>query len=89
MNNAIVVHLATQLLWIVLLLSMPVVLVASVVGLIVSLLQALTQIQDQTLQFLIKLLAVSATLLITYHWMGVTLLNYTQQTFSQVGNMRL
>ncbi|ATM88307.1 EscS/YscS/HrcS family type III secretion system export apparatus protein [Yersinia massiliensis] len=88
MNNAIVVHLATQLLWIVLLLSMPVVLVASVVGLIVSLLQALTQIQDQTLQFLIKLLAVSATLLITYHWMGVTLLNYTQQTFSQVGNMR-
>lgn len=88
MNNAIVVHLATQLLWIVLLLSMPVVLVASVVGLIVSLLQALTQIQDQTLQFLIKLLAVSATLLITYHWMGVTLLNYTQQTFSQIGNMR-
>ena len=60
MSNAIVVHLATQLLWIVLLLSMPVVVVASVVGLIVSLLQALTQIQDQTLQFLIKLLAVSA-----------------------------
>ncbi|MFL4558489.1 EscS/YscS/HrcS family type III secretion system export apparatus protein [Yersinia kristensenii] len=88
MSTAIVVHLATQLLWIVLLLSMPVVVVASVVGLVVSLLQALTQIQDQTLQFLIKLLAVSATLLITYHWMGATLLNYTQQTFLQITSMR-
>lgn len=88
MSNTIVVHLATQLLWIVLLLSMPVVLVASVVGLVVSLLQALTQIQDQTLQFLIKLLAVSATLLVTYHWMGSTLLNYTQQTFLQITSMR-
>ncbi|MGE4856963.1 EscS/YscS/HrcS family type III secretion system export apparatus protein [Yersinia enterocolitica] len=88
MSNVIVVHLATQLLWIVLLLSMPVVVVASVVGIVVSLLQALTQIQDQTLQFLIKLLAVSATLLITYHWMGSTLLNYTQQTFLQITSMR-
>ncbi|MDN0124348.1 EscS/YscS/HrcS family type III secretion system export apparatus protein [Yersinia aleksiciae] len=88
MSNAIIVHLATQLLWIVLLLSMPVVVVASVVGLVVSLLQALTQIQDQTLQFLIKLLAVSATLLMTYHWTGATLLNYTQQTFLQITSMR-
>ncbi|EKN6297846.1 EscS/YscS/HrcS family type III secretion system export apparatus protein, partial [Yersinia enterocolitica] len=35
-----------------------------------------------------KLLAVSATLLITYHWMGSTLLNYTQQTFLQITSMR-
>lgn len=80
-ENAIIVHLATELLWLVLLLSLPVVVVASTVGLVISLVQALTQIQDQTLQFLIKLLAVSATLLMTYHWMGATLLNYTQQSF--------
>ncbi|QUJ02457.1 flagellar biosynthetic protein FliQ [Salmonella enterica subsp. enterica] len=41
--------------------SMPVVLVASVVGVIVSLVQALTQIQDQTLKFMIKLLAIAIT----------------------------
>ncbi|ETO50092.1 type III secretion system protein SsaS [Yersinia pestis 24H] len=56
--------------------------------LVISLVQALTQIQDQTLQFLIKLLAVSATLLMTYHWMGATLLNYTQQSFLQITSMR-
>ena len=77
-ENAIIVHLATELLW----------LVASTVGLVISLVQALTQIQDQTLQFLIKLLAVSATLLMTYHWMGATLLNYTQQSFLQITSMR-
>ncbi|WP_016606172.1 type III secretion system export apparatus subunit SctS, partial [Yersinia pestis] len=78
----------TELLWLVLLLSLPVVVVASTVGLVISLVQALTQIQDQTLQFLIKLLAVSATLLMTYHWMGATLLNYTQQSFLQITSMR-
>ncbi|AWK14000.1 EscS/YscS/HrcS family type III secretion system export apparatus protein [Candidatus Fukatsuia symbiotica] len=88
MSNAIVVQLTTQVLWIVLMLSMPVVVVASVVGLLISLFQALTQIQDQTLQFLLKLLAVSVTLLASYHWMGSTLLNYTHQVFSQIGNMR-
>ncbi|EFL91887.1 type III secretion system apparatus protein [Candidatus Regiella insecticola LSR1] len=88
MSEAIVVQLATQVLWIVLMLSMPVVVVASAVGLIISLFQALTQIQDQTLQFLIKLLAVSITLLVSYHWMGSTLLNYTQQVFLQIGSMR-
>ncbi|WP_038400590.1 EscS/YscS/HrcS family type III secretion system export apparatus protein [Yersinia pseudotuberculosis] len=80
--------MATELLWLVLLLSLPVVVVASTVGLVISLVQALTQIQDQTLQFLIKLLAVSATLLMTYHWMGATLLNYTQQSFLQITSMR-
>lgn len=88
MSEAIVVQLATQVLWIVLMLSMPVVVIASAVGLIISLFQALTQIQDQTLQFLIKLLAVSITLLVSYHWMGSTLLNYTQQVFLQIGSMR-
>ncbi|ECZ3277041.1 SPI-2 type III secretion system apparatus protein SsaS, partial [Salmonella enterica] len=51
MNDSELTQFITQLLWIVLFTSMPVVLVASVVGVIVSLVQALTQIQDQTLQF--------------------------------------
>lgn len=87
MSNAIIIQLSTQVLWIVLILSMPVVVVASLVGLMVSLFQALTQIQDQTLQFLIKLLAVCLALLMSYHWMGSTMLNYTHQVFVQIGNM--
>lgn len=85
MNDAGLTHLTTQLLWIVLITSLPIVLVASVVGVIVSLFQALTQIQDQTLQFMIKLLAVALTLMASYHWLGGVLLGYTRQVILQIG----
>lgn len=87
MSEAVIIHLASELLWIVLLLSAPVVVVASVVGVVVSLVQALTQIQDQTLQFLVKLVVVSITLVATYHWMGNVLMNYTVRSFEQISRM--
>lgn len=89
MSTAVITHLTSQMLWIILLLSLPVVVVASTVGVIVGLVQALTQIQDQTVQFLIKLIAVSITLAITYHWMGDVLLNYTLRSFEQINRMAL
>lgn len=87
MNERIIVQLAVELLWLVLLLSLPTVIVASVVGVLVSLLQTLTQIQDQTLQFLIKLVAVSITLVATYHWTGDNLYNYSLLVFDQIDKM--
>ena len=87
MSEAVIVQLTVQMLWVVLLLSLPVVVVASVVGVLVCLLQALTQIQDQTIQFLIKLLAVAVTLAMTYRWMGDVLLNYAGLAFGQIGHM--
>lgn len=88
MSEAMIAQLATQMMWLVLLLSLPVVVVASFVGVLVSLVQALTQVQDQTIQFLVKLLAVSVTLAITYHWMGDMLLNYAGLAFEQITQMR-
>ncbi|MGL4858767.1 MAG: type III secretion system export apparatus subunit SctS [Enterobacteriaceae bacterium] len=88
MNANILIHFTSEVLWIVLLLSMPVVVVASVIGILVSLIQALTQIQDQTLQFMIKLIAVCVTLIATYHWMGNTLLNYAIMAFDQINLIR-
>ena len=88
MSEAVIVQFAAQTMWLVLMLSLPVVVVASVTGLLVSLIQALTQIQDQTLQFLIKLIAVCITLAITYRWMGDVLLNYARNTFDQIDQMR-
>lgn len=85
MNNAVLTHLITQLMWIVLMTSLPIVVVASAVGILVSLFQALTQIQDQTLQFMIKLLAVALTLMASYHWLGGILLGYAHQVFMQIG----
>ncbi|EAW1769911.1 SPI-2 type III secretion system apparatus protein SsaS [Salmonella enterica subsp. enterica] len=85
MNDSELTQFVTQLLWIVLFTSMPVVLVASVVGVIVSLVQALTQIQDQTLQFMIKLLAIAITLRVSYPWLSGILLNYTRQIMLRIG----
>ncbi|EIC4015132.1 SPI-2 type III secretion system apparatus protein SsaS [Salmonella enterica subsp. enterica serovar Amager] len=85
MNDSELTQFVTQLLWIVLFTSMPVVLVASVVGVIVSLVQALTQIQDQTLQFMIKLLAIAITLMVSYPWLSGILLNYTLQIMLRIG----
>ncbi|WP_108651898.1 type III secretion system export apparatus subunit SctS [Dongshaea marina] len=87
MSQAIIINLTSELLWLILLLSLPVVIVASVVGVLISLIQALTQVQDQTVQFLIKLVAVSITLVVSYHWMGGTLLNYANMAFDQISHM--
>ena len=87
MNQSDLIHLTSELLWITLLLSMPTVLVASILGILVSLIQALTQIQDQTLQFLIKLVGVSIVMAMTYDWMGVAMLNYANETFNLISRV--
>lgn len=87
MSEARIVQLAGELLWLVLILSMPAVLVASVTGILVGLLQALTQIQDQTVGFAIKLIAVCITIAATYHWMGEALLNYTERALKMIISM--
>ena len=58
MHDPHILTLTAQALWLVLLLSMPPIIAASVVGLMISLIQALTQIQEQTLPFAFKLVAV-------------------------------
>ncbi|HEM6923869.1 TPA: type III secretion system export apparatus subunit SctS [Providencia rettgeri] len=88
MSETMVIQLAKQMMWLVLLLSLPVVIVASCVGILISLLQALTQIQEQTIQFLVKLIAVSITLAISYRWMGDVILTYADQVFDMILHMR-
>ncbi|THF57263.1 type III secretion system export apparatus subunit SctS [Pseudothauera rhizosphaerae] len=70
-----------QGLLLVLLLSMPPIIVASVVGVIFSLLQALTQIQEQTLSFAVKLIAVGITMLLSARWIGGEIFNYAVVLF--------
>lgn len=74
-------HILTQSMMLVLVLSMPPIVVASVVGLVVSLLQALTQIQEQTLSFAIKLIAISIAIAVTANFMGREIYNFTLTLF--------
>lgn len=62
----------------------PLVLVVLVVGLLVSIFQAATQINEQTLSFVPKLLAAFATLGVAGPWMLSTLVNYIQQVLQMI-----
>ena len=82
MSQAQLLDYARTCLVLVLRLSLIPIIVATVIGILVSLLQALTQIQEQTLGFAVKLIAISLTLLACASWMGAELLLYTQDIFA-------
>jgi flagellar biosynthetic protein FliQ len=68
----------------ILILSAPVLIVSLVIGLIVSILQATTSIQEQTLTFVPKMVAIFLTLIFFGPWIFNRLVEYTQQLFQQI-----
>jgi flagellar biosynthesis protein FliQ len=77
-----VMSLAHDAMYVGLKLSAPLLLVALVVGLVVSLFQAATQINESTLSFIPKLLAVVLMLVLAGPWMMETLLDYMRHVFT-------
>lgn len=67
-----------------LLLSAPLLLTALVVGLVVGIFQAATQINEMTLSFIPKLLASAAALVIAGPWMMKVLISYTRELFESI-----
>jgi type III secretion protein S len=82
-------QLATEALLLVLQLSAPLVGVAAIVGLLFGFLQAVTQLQDQTTTFAIKLLAVMALLVLLMPWMGAHLARYGERLFELIVSVKL
>jgi flagellar biosynthetic protein FliQ len=70
-----------------LVLSAPVLLVAMVIGLIISILQATTSIQEQTLTFVPKIAAIMLVLALFGGWMFGSLEQYTRQLFAMIPDM--
>ena len=81
MTEIDITNFMTQALYLILWLSMPPIAVAAIVGTLFSLLQALTQIQEQTLSFAVKLIAVGITLVLTARWIGGEIYNFTLLLF--------
>jgi flagellar biosynthesis protein FliQ len=81
MSHALVVDLARNAIMLALLIAGPMLLVALIVGLTVSVLQAVTQIQEQTLAFVPKLVGVSAVFLLALPWVIQLLVKYTTELF--------
>lgn len=67
-----------------LLLGAPLLLVALIIGLVISIFQAATQINEATLSFIPKLLAVAATLVIAGPWMLERMLDYMRTLFASI-----
>jgi len=79
-----VMTIGQQGLWLLLMVSAPVLLVVLVVGLVVSIFQAATQINEATLSFVPKVLAAMAVLAIVGPWMLTTLVEYIQRTLQAI-----
>ena len=85
MTEGTVIHLAREAISLVILLAGPLLLVSLAVGLAVSIFQAATQIQEQTLTFVPKLVAILITLLVLGGWMMNTMLTFTINHLSTLG----
>ena len=70
-----------------LLVSLPILLVVMVVGLVVSVFQAITQIHETTLTFVPKLLAAVAVFLVGGPWMLTTLVDYLRRMIKSIPTM--
>lgn len=81
MFTAEVYQLTYQALLLILILSGPPIIISMTLGLLVAIFQAATQIQEQTLSFTVKLIAVIITLLFMGGWLGAQILQYTNTIF--------
>lgn len=84
MDVADLSRLTAETLYLVLLVSAPVLIVSLVVGFVIGLLQAVTQVQEQTLSFVPKLIAVGVALAVGGGWMGGQLLRFTDALWQQI-----
>ena len=87
MSHALIVDLARNAIMLALLIAGPMLLVALLVGLTVSILQAVTQIQEQTLAFVPKLIGVSAVFLLALPWVLQLLVKYTTELFRSLPSL--
>ena len=81
MLDADILEFTRQALWLVLVLAAPPVVVAAVVGLVIALVQAATQLQEQTFQYAAKFFAIVLTIFATASLMGGTLYRFTDRIF--------
>jgi flagellar biosynthesis protein FliQ len=84
MDLTTAVQIGQQALWITLLVSGPVLIAGLVVGLLIGVFQAVTQIHEMTLTFIPKILAMVGVFLLLLPWMGIQLVDYTVNLFNSI-----
>ena len=84
LDTALVVDLGRQALWMTMLISAPILGIGLIGGLTVGVFQAATSINEQTLSFIPKLVALGVTLALTGSWMINTMVDYTRVLFGRI-----
>lgn len=84
MTGAEVLDIATQGIWTLLIVSLPMMLVGLIVGVVIALFQALTQIQEMTLVFVPKIIAIFITMLIALPFLGATMAAYMDRVIDMI-----
>jgi flagellar biosynthesis protein FliQ len=87
MNQDTVVNLATQAMTLALKVAGPLLLTALVVGVIVSVFQAVTQIQEQSLSLVPKIAAVAIVIVVLGPWMLGQIVSYTAELYNSIPTM--
>ncbi len=87
MDSGTAVTLVGQAIVLVAKLAGPILIATLVIGLVVSLFQAVTSVQESSLTFLPKLVVVAAILALTGHWMITEITDYTEQLYNSIPKM--
>lgn len=85
MNESIIIDIARQTLWLVLKVSAPMLVTSLVVGLLVSVFQTITSIQEQTLTFVPKLIAVFLVIMIFGNWILTEVRDFAVELITNFG----
>lgn len=84
MDNDFVTNIANQAIKVALMISSPMLLGALIMGILVSLFQAVTQINEQTLSFIPKILVIIGALVIFAPWMADSLTSFTKELYISI-----
>ena len=87
MTEQFVIDIGVDTLWLAIKVATPPLFAAMAIGLIVSILQAATQIQEQTLQFVPKVLGITIAVAISGPWLISQFLDFTTQMFNNIPNI--
>ena len=87
MNEDVVINLVMNAMALAFKVAMPMLGVALVLGLVVSIVQAVTQIQEQTLSFIPKIIGLAVVLVVGGPWMLGQVVSYTQELYSSIPSL--
>jgi flagellar biosynthetic protein FliQ len=81
MTTEAAIDLARQMLWTAMVISAPVLVIGMIVGLVISILQAVTQVQEQTLSFVPKIIVMTIVLGLSLPWVAAKLIEFSREMF--------